>query len=116
VAQAQDRPSAVAAADPACAIQRALVWTNEQIINYWDSLLRGYPPGLMMVHEAHSTPLKPDQGYDTDGKPDRPDAGDYQLFDGQQRMAALLLGIGEGPLHRHLRLWIAPTRGLRVPT
>lgn len=87
-------------------IQRSLVWTNEQIINYWDSLLRGYPPGLMMVHEAHSTPLKPDQGYDTDGNPDHPDAGDYQLFDGQQRMAALLLGIGEGPLHRHLRLWI----------
>ena len=25
-------------------IQRSLVWSNAQIINYWDSLLRGYPP------------------------------------------------------------------------
>jgi hypothetical protein len=24
-------------------IQRSLVWSNAQIINYWDSLLRGYP-------------------------------------------------------------------------
>jgi uncharacterized protein with ParB-like and HNH nuclease domain len=26
-------------------IQRSLVWSNAQVINYWDSLLRGYPSG-----------------------------------------------------------------------
>ena len=31
-------------------IQRSAVWRNSQIINYWDSLLRGYPAGLMLVH------------------------------------------------------------------
>jgi hypothetical protein len=31
-------------------IQRSLVWSNTQIVNYWDSLLRGYPSGMIMVH------------------------------------------------------------------
>ena len=34
------------------AIQRSIVWTNEQVINYWDSLLRGYPAGMMMIHRV----------------------------------------------------------------
>lgn len=33
-------------------IQRSVVWSNEQVINYRDSLLRGYPAGMMMVHRA----------------------------------------------------------------
>src|SRR5688500_3729181 len=35
-------------------IQRSVVWSNEQVISYWDSLLRGYPAGTMMVHRVHT--------------------------------------------------------------
>ena len=27
-------------------IQRSVVWKNAQVINYWDSLLRGYPGAI----------------------------------------------------------------------
>ena len=33
-------------------IQRSVVWSNGQVIDYWDSLLRGYPAGLMLVHRG----------------------------------------------------------------
>ena len=69
-------------------IQRSVVWTNQQIINYWDSLLRGYPPGLMMVHKAG------DKGFDAEGVTVAAREGDVQLFDGQQRMTSILLGFG----------------------
>jgi hypothetical protein len=85
-------------------IQRSLVWRNEQILNYWDSLLRGYPPGMMMVHkitkQSRVTPLQAgaDSAFATEY--------DWQLFDGQQRTAAIQLGFGEGKLSKSLRLWV----------
>jgi hypothetical protein len=88
-------------------IQRSVVWTNEQIINYWDSLLRGYPPGLMMVH---STPENEEnevqKGYDADAKMVEVHPGDFHLFDGQQRMTAILLGFGMGQLKGARKLWV----------
>ena len=81
-------------------IQRSLVWSNEQIINFWDSLLRGYPAGMMLVHRASGT------GYDARQELQNAQTGDYQLFDGQQRMAAILLGFGEGALAHSRQIWV----------
>jgi hypothetical protein len=81
-------------------IQRSFVWSNEQVINYWDSLLRGYPAGMMIVHRASS------QGRDADGKTQQANKQDFQLFDGQQRMAAILLGFGKGQLKNSRKMWV----------
>ena len=86
-------------------IQRSFVWRNEQIVNYWDSLMRGYPAGMMMV-----TRVKPDgarhYGRGLDNKTEELAEIDFQLFDGQQRLTALLLGLGEGALGNSLRIWV----------
>lgn len=99
-------------------IQRSLVWRNTQIINYWDSLLRGYPAGLFLVHRAGDAAVKPEtegggathsaglRGGDASGRTISVDAADWQLFDGQQRMTTLLLGAGMGQLANDLRLWV----------
>ena len=81
-------------------IQRSLVWTNEKIVNYWDSLLRGWFPGLMLVHDANG------DAYNSEYKRVKTGTGDLELLDGQQRMAAILLGFGAGPLAKTRRLWI----------
>jgi hypothetical protein len=84
-------------------IQRSAVWRNSQIINYWDSLVRGYPAGLMMVHR----PKKDLQEARTsDGATILIREHDFQLFDGQQRLTAILLGLGEGQLKARLKLWV----------
>lgn len=82
-------------------IQRSLVWSNEKIINYWDSLLRGWFPGLMLVHEAYSA-----ASFDCMNIRRTATSGDFELLDGQQRMAAILLGFGIGPFAETRRLWI----------
>ncbi|EIC19618.1 DUF262 domain-containing protein [Thiorhodovibrio frisius] len=90
-------------------IQRSMVWTNAQIINYWDSLLRGYPPGLMMVHRVDgSAGEAAKHGADAEGKIQAGEvsANDLQLFDGQQRMATILLGLGLGQLQGTHKLWV----------
>lgn len=88
-------------------IQRSLVWRNDQILSYWDSLLRGYPAGLMMVHRSRT----PDSGEsakarNTDGTTLAAEADDFQLFDGQQRLSTLLLGYDHGQLSKKLKIWI----------
>jgi hypothetical protein len=88
-------------------IQRSVVWTNEQVINYWDSLLRGYSPGMMLVHrvqkEGNNSGSK---GRDADGTTREANEEDFQLFDGQQRMAAVLLGLGSGQMKGSRKLWV----------
>jgi len=86
-------------------IQRSVVWRNSQIINYWDSLLRGYPAGLMMVHRRKDKD-EPSRARTLDGKTYDVRAGDFELFDGQQRLTAILLGLGEGQLKDRLKLWV----------
>jgi len=62
-------------------IQRSLVWSNEQIVNYWDTLLRGWFPGLILVHKATG------DAYDSENNKTFAQDGDLELLDGQQRMA-----------------------------
>lgn len=86
------------------AIQRSTVWKNSQVINYWDSLLRGYPAGLMMVHRRRRDETKGVNAASGAGL--RISDRDYFLFDGQQRLTSILLGHGKGQLQRRLRLWV----------
>lgn len=93
-------------------IQRSMVWTNAQIINYWDSLLRGYPPGLMMVHRVGGSAGEAGKvGGDKEGNIHKVAPNDLQLFDGQQRMATILLGLGEGQLSKTHKLWVDVGQG-----
>jgi len=86
-------------------IQRSFVWRNEQILNYWDSLMRGYPAGMMMV-----TRVKPNgsmsYGRNIDGRTEKLDDTDFLLFDGQQRLISILLGFGQGALAQSLQVWV----------
>lgn len=83
-------------------IQRSLVWRNSQVVNFWDSLLRGFPVGLMTVVKAASgTGIR-----DSSGKTTEAAGNEYALFDGQQRLAAFMLGIGKGPLRATRQLWV----------
>lgn len=81
-------------------IQRTVVWSNSQVINYWDSLLRGYPPGMMMVHRSRPKARTLD-GQTCDTRTD-----DFDLFDGQQRLTAILLGHETGQLNGRIKLWV----------
>jgi len=81
-------------------IQRSVVWKNAQIINYWDSLLRGYPAGMMMVHRSRRI-ARTLEGTTSDTGTD-----DFDLFDGQQRLTAILLGHAAGQLNARIKLWV----------
>lgn len=87
-------------------IQRSVVWSNEQVINYWDSLLRGYPAGMLFIHRPNHRPGEDIQGQDSNGKTVDASTDDLMLFDGQQRLAAVLLGRGEGRMVRTRKLWV----------
>lgn len=82
-------------------IQRSLVWDNQRIIQFWDSLFRGYPIGMMLVH-----PPQPHEALEVGNhRLNAPKEGDLALFDGQQRLHALRLGYGlvDDPVRK---LWI----------
>ncbi|MEQ1603063.1 MAG: DUF262 domain-containing protein [Methylococcaceae bacterium] len=88
-------------------IQRSVVWNNEQVINYWDSLLRGYPAGMMMVHRVEfDVTSASSMARDFDGNTREVNKDDFELFDGQQRMTAVLLGLGKGQMSNGRKLWI----------
>lgn len=85
-------------------IQRSVVWRNSQIVNYWDSLLRGYPAGLMLVHRP-----RPNQkeARDMEGQTTcEIRSEDFELFDGQQRLTAILVGHQHGQLNDRIKLWV----------
>ena len=67
-------------------IQRGSVWKNDQILDLWDSLLKGMPIGSFMTCEIGDN-------YKTlvndSAKENAPKIG---LFDGQQRTLSMLLG------------------------
>ena len=103
-------------------IQRSLVWDNKRIVDYWDTLHRGWFPGMMMVRQLE--PGKDVYSAAVNSEVKKAAEGDFELFDGQQRMAAILLGFGEGPLAKTHRLWFgvaeqgkdAPRAAFRIST
>lgn len=62
------------------AVQRGVVWSPLQVINLWDSIVKGYPIGSFMLYH--------------DGKT-------WCLFDGQQRVIALSYGY----FPKDIRIW-----------
>ena len=84
-------------------IQRGSVWQPHQIIDLWDSLLRGMPIGNMMVSELPAgTPVH------RAGKHEReavPEGGGLGLIDGQQRTLAMLV-VWHPAQEMDRRLWV----------
>jgi hypothetical protein len=61
-------------------VQRGFVWKPWQIEGLWDSILRGFPAGSIIVHKQPDNTL--------------------QLLDGQQRTTSIVLGFGQKALRR----------------
>lgn len=97
------------------ALQRPFVWEPEQIARFWDTLLRGWPFGSLLLWETALSadanfPCRPfgqnfTQGRDDDGYqaskfyPNGPALPQIRVLDGQQRIQSLLLGFdSEGHL------------------
>lgn len=86
-------------------LQRSLIWDNARILNYWDSLSKGWFPGLFMLSDLKCNTL----AYLIEGATTqlvRTAAGDKEIFDGQQRMSAIILGFGKGRLARSKKIWV----------
>jgi len=80
-------------------LQRSVLWRPHQIVDLWDSVLRGFPIGSMLMQEREcgrttrrddKTVIESQHGFD--------------LLDGQQRAIALLLGWT--PTNKDKCLWI----------
>ena len=74
-------------------VQRSPVWRPKQVLDLWDSALRGLPLGaLFLVPRSNETAHG--MGADADNKYDV--GAGWNLLDGQQRTRSLLLGL-RGP-------------------
>ena len=76
-------------------IQRSAVWRTDQVLDFWDSVLRGLPVGAFYVMRSGN----PQEGRRL-GAGDDPNKAlldvredDYLLLDGQQRLRALTAGL-----------------------
>lgn len=72
-------------------LQRGFVWEPARIIDLWDSLLRGFPIGSLLLSEIG------DQGDARDGN------DQYWLLDGQQRATTIAIGF-YNPWESHMRV------------
>lgn len=89
-------------------VQRTAVWGPKQIVDLWDSVLRGLPIGsFYLVHRGEGRKARA-MGTDAGNRDDLGEGWD--LLDGQQRTRALLLGLRGPSLERGARdarcLWI----------
>lgn len=89
-------------------IQRGFVWDEEQICKLFDSILRGYPIGNLLMWKLDGNKLKEkgikfykflneynlsDGEYNNEIKNQSPDKEFLAVLDGQQRTQSLLLGL-----------------------
>ncbi len=85
-------------------LQRSAVWKPKQVVDLWDSLLRGLPIGMFyLLEQTDPRDLKAGQ------KITHVEAPGYDLLDGQQRLRALRIGINgyEGLAPEEKRcLWV----------
>jgi Protein of unknown function DUF262 len=84
------------------AIQRPYVWSSDQVVMLFDSLLKGYPISSFMfwsVDQATKREVRiyrffEDYHPDKQNDPTSPDGRDVVLvLDGQQRLTSLLIGL-----------------------
>jgi len=101
------------------AFQREFVWSQEQIENLFDSLMRGYPISSMLFWEVTGDSRKVYQYYqflqeyiERHKIHNEPKAGCesmesfYAVLDGQQRLTSLFLGLkGTVAYHRKYQSW-----------
>ncbi|KXW57332.1 hypothetical protein FEMY_21410 [Ferrovum myxofaciens] len=86
-------------------IQRGFVWKPKQIVDLWDSLLRGMPIGSLMLSKLSKGQLG-DNVADQRGRTTNTVSGEAMgLLDGQQRTLAMLIGWPSSVLSGHC-LWI----------
>ena len=71
------------------ALQRGLVWSPGQVELFWDSLMRGFPVGSMVVCPKMADEIQ--DGRNTHAGVDRGEVTHY-LLDGQQRAQAIRVG------------------------
>lgn len=84
-------------------IQRGSVWKPKQIIDLWDSLLRGMPMGSLMY-----SPMPADILVRKIGKQEleKAQAGTIGLIDGQQRTLAMLIAWPQSGERMDRRIWV----------
>ncbi len=72
-------------------LQRDAVWRPKQVLDLWDSVMRGLPIGILyLIWQPEGTDR---DVVDKPGKTIKTKKPGYDLLDGQQRIRALLLGI-----------------------
>jgi hypothetical protein len=84
-------------------MQRSAVWRPKQVLDFWNSLLRGLPIGTFYLAsraEGRCQVVVP--GTNTT---EELEAGGFDLLDGQQRLRALMAGVF-GPVNDKRYLWI----------
>ena len=89
-------------------IQRGSIWKPHQVIDLWDTLLRGMPFGGLMASLIQKSPesSKVTFIHPLNRKAVELSNGGLSLIDGQQRTLAMLLawpGVGE---EMHRRIWV----------
>ncbi len=84
-------------------VQRSSLWTPRQILDLWDSLLRGLPIGCFYLIEAEAG--EDCRTIDPSAKMEPSLIRGYDLLDGQQRMRAMLLAVSK-PITEGRCLWV----------
>jgi hypothetical protein len=83
-------------------VQRSAVWRPKQVVDLWDSLIRGLPIGTFYLVKQ----VEGERPVDTwNGKATEISTPGYDLLDGQQRVRALLIGAVGFPEEKRC-LWI----------
>ena len=84
-------------------IQRGSVWKPKQIIDLWDSLLRGMPMGSLMYSPMPADILV----RKVSGQVlEKAKAGTIGLIDGQQRTLAMLIAWNQAGERMDRRIWV----------
>jgi uncharacterized protein DUF262 len=87
-------------------VQRTAVWTPKQVVDLWDSALRGLPLGTLFLVPRPSGTARA-LGADA---PNQVVGDGWDLLDGQQRTRSLLLGMRGPELRKNVQdkrcLWI----------
>jgi Protein of unknown function DUF262 len=87
-------------------VQRTAVWTPKQVVDLWDSALRGLPLGTLFLVPRPSGTARA-LGADA---PNQVVGDGWDLLDGQQRTRSLLLGVRGPELRKNVQdkrcLWI----------
>ena len=88
-------------------IQRGSVWKPHQVIDLWDTILRGMPFGGLMASQISSTNGGSEFFNLIDREPtDLREGSGLSLIDGQQRTLAMLLAWPKVGTQMNRRLWI----------